>query len=76
MPFSKDPQNGGSNKDGSKSELYCSLCYQKGKFTGDFKTAQEMQAFCVEKMKEQGVPGFLAWLMTRGIPRLERWKQN
>jgi len=34
-----------------------------------------MQSFCIQKMKEQGMPKFVAWIFTRGIPKLERWKK-
>jgi len=74
MPMSKDPKHGGTEKDGGKCEKYCSLCYQKGKFKDDMNTPQEMQKFCIKVMKEQGMPGFVAWILTRGIPGLERWK--
>jgi hypothetical protein len=33
-----------------------------------------MQDFCVQKMNEDGMPKFVAWLFTRGIPKLKRWK--
>jgi hypothetical protein len=36
---------------------------------------KEMQIFCKEKMMEQGTSKFIAWMFTRGIPRLERWKK-
>lgn len=32
MPLSRDEQGGGSNADGSKSRVYCSHCYQGGRF--------------------------------------------
>ena len=74
MPIKSDPQNGGTNADGSKNIIYCSYCYQKGEFL--FKgTAKEMQTFCKGKMMEMGVSRFKAWLFTRGIPRLKRWKK-
>ncbi len=76
MPFSQDPEKCGTNKDGSRSKMYCSYCYKEGKFLGDATTAKEMQDFCITMMKKQGMPGPVAWLMTRGIPRLERWKNN
>ncbi len=76
MPMSKDPKNGGTEKDGSKSNKYCSYCYQNGKFTNqEIDTPQKMQVFCIQKMREQGMPKFIAWIFTRGIPKLERWKQ-
>lgn len=32
MPFKKDENNRGANADGSKSELYCSYCYENRGF--------------------------------------------
>ncbi len=76
MPLNKDPQGGGTEKDGSKSLKYCSFCYQNGKFTNpEIDNPEKMQKFCIEKMKEQGMPKFIAWIFTRGIPKLERWKK-
>ena len=73
MPLSKDPNGGGTNSFGSKTNTYCSYCYQKGEFT--FKgTITEFQKFCRLKMKEEGHSAFKAWLYTRKINRLERWK--
>ncbi len=74
MPMKKDPQNGGTNSDGSKSTEYCSYCYVNGSFTSpEIDTPQAMQRFCIGKLKEMGTPGFLAWFLTRSIPRLKRW---
>jgi hypothetical protein len=77
MPMKKDPHNGGTNADGSKSTEYCSYCYKEGAFTSpEIDTAQKMQKFCIGKMKEMGMPGFVAWIFTRRIPRLQRWKDQ
>jgi len=75
MPMSKDPQQGGTNADGSKNADYCSYCYQHGAFVGDF-TAKQMQDFCINKLKEMGFPRFIGWSLTRNIPSLKRWKQS
>lgn len=76
MPLKKDPQNGGTEKDGSKGQKYCSYCYKEGEFLSpEIDTPEKMQRFCIEKMKEQGTPRFIAWIFTRGIPKLERWKK-
>lgn len=75
MPLRHDPNQGGTNKDGSKNNEYCSFCYKDGAFTDDFQTPQEMQTFCVNKLKEMGCNRFFAWLFTRCIPRLKRWKK-
>ena len=76
MPMKQDPEGGGTNSDGSKNILYCSYCYNAGAFTQpNITTAAQMQCFCIDKMKEQGMNKFFAWLFTRGIPKLERWEK-
>lgn len=76
MPLDKDPRNGGSNADGSKNLEYCSYCYIDGKFTAPTFTAAQMQDFCVGKLHEHGMPKIFAWMLTRNIPRLERWRKH
>ncbi len=75
MPLNKDPQHGGTNADGSKSTIYCSFCYENGRFTQPNITVEEMQAFVKGKLKEMGFPGFLAGMFTKGIPKLKRWEK-
>lgn len=75
MPLNKDPQHGGTNADGNRSTVYCSFCYENGRFTQPGITVEEMQAFVKGKLKEMGFPGFLAGMFTKGIPKLERWKK-
>ena len=74
MPMARDPAGGGTNADGSKTTEYCGYCYQNGAFTQPDITAAEMQRFCIGKMKEMGYPKPIAWLFTRGIPKLKRWQ--
>ena len=74
MPLNRDPHYGGTEKNGTKSKDYCSYCYSDGNFnTPEIDSAKKMQKFCIKKMKEQGTPGFIAWIMTRSIPKLKRW---
>jgi len=73
MPMKRDPQGGGTNVDGTRNTDYCSLCYANGKFSQADFTAEDMQNFCIKKMTECNIPKFIAWLFTRGIPRLKRW---
>ena len=73
MPMKKDPKGGGTHADGTLSSDYCSLCFENGHFFNPQFTAQDMQDFCIEKLREQGVPGFLGWILTRNIPKLKRW---
>ncbi|MEI6816362.1 MAG: zinc ribbon domain-containing protein [Bacteroidota bacterium] len=75
MPLNKDAKGGGTNADGSKSAMYCSLCYENGKFINPEMTVEDMQALVKSKLKEFGFPGFLAGLFTKSIPKLERWKK-
>ena len=75
MPLKNDPQGGGTEADGTKSEKYCFYCYQNGAFAGGDTSLKEFQEFCRKKMVESGYNRFLAWLFTRGMGRLERWKK-
>ncbi len=74
MPLSKDPMGGAINADGTKNTTYCSYCYKDGAFTFQ-GTVKEFQEHCKQKMKESGHSTFLSWLFTRGLKRLDRWKQ-
>ena len=75
-PMKNDEKGGGTNADGSSSEMYCSMCYADGKFLNppEIDTAKKFQKYCIEQMKKDGMNGVLAWILTRGIPRLKRWK--
>lgn len=76
-PMKKDPQGGGTEKDGSINTKYCYMCYKDGEFLSppEIDTAKKMQDFCVEQMKKDGMNGLIAWMATRGIPKLERWNK-
>ena len=76
MPLKKDVKGGGTNSDGSKSKMYCSRCYENGKFTSPDITVSQMQDLVKGKIKEMGFPGFMANFFTKGIPKLERWRSN
>ncbi len=76
MPLFKDPEKGGTEKNGTKSSMYCSYCYKEGEFTQPGFTVTDMKKFCKEKMKENGFPGFVAGFFTLGLPKLERWKTS
>ena len=75
MPMKQDPQGGGTDADGNIYERYCSYCYKDGEFTFN-GTVKEFQEFCRQRMIEGGQSGFLAWLFTRGMKRLDRWKNK
>ncbi len=73
MPFDKDPQGGGTEADGSKSTLYCSLCYKDGAFIGPDCTVEQMQGIVDEALKKQGANWFFRKMAVWQIPRLSRW---
>lgn len=74
MPMEKDINGGGSNTYGSRSDSYCSLCFEDGKFTQPDFTVAEMQEFCIAQLNKQGMPRFMGWMLTRSLPKLERWR--
>lgn len=74
MPMHKDPDGGGTEADGSQSALYCSLCYDNGEFRWDEGDVKAFQRMVVDGMAADGWWRPVAWLLTRDIPRLGRWK--
>lgn len=76
MPLSKDPQGGGTEKDGSKSAKYCSYCYKDGSFVSGNVTLKEFSEWSKKAMIDGGMNKFSAWLFSRPfmIGHLERWK--
>jgi hypothetical protein len=77
-PLKKDKNGGGTNADGSISEKYCSMCYEGGEFLSplEIDTAEKFQKYCIQEMKKDGMNSFMAWMLTRGIPKLERWQEK
>jgi hypothetical protein len=71
-----DEKGGGTNADGSTSAIYCSHCYEAGRFKLPGISAEEMQRRVKGKLRESGFPGFAAWVFTRQIPKLARWKED
>ena len=76
MPLKKDEKGGGSNTDGTISNMYCSYCFENGEFLQPDMTVNEMKDLVKGKMKEMGFPGFMTGFFTKGIPKLERWKNQ
>lgn len=72
----RDEKGGGTNADGSKSDRYCSHCYEAGKFTLPDITPAQMQQRVKGKLQEAGFPRFATWIFTRNIPKLARWRKT
>jgi hypothetical protein len=76
MPMGDAEELFGTEKDGTKSEEYCTYCYQNGAFTFH-GTMQEMIDFCVKPMMESDPSMTEAQaraMMTSFLPTLKRWK--
>ncbi len=65
----------GTENDGSKSEKWCKLCYQNGKFIGPDCTLDEMRKIVDDALVENGSGKLMRWLAQKQLPRLERWKK-
>ena len=74
MPLKKDEKGGGTEANGTKSSMYCSHCYENGKFTSQDITIDGMRERVISKMVEMKIPKFMAKLFAKNIHKLERWK--
>ena len=72
MPMKRDA--GGTHADGTRSNMYCSHCFQEGKFTLRNITVDDMKEQVKGKLREVGFPGFVTSFFTRNLHKLERWK--
>jgi hypothetical protein len=77
FPLKKDKRGGVTEKDGTPSKMYCSMCYENGEFLTppEIDTAKKIQDYCRQEMKKSGKSSIFAWLATRSIPKLERWNK-
>jgi len=65
----------GTENDGIKNEIYCSMCFDKGQFLSpEITTAKDMQDFVKDVLKKQGIGRLKRWFYTVSIPQLKRWK--
>lgn len=76
MPLDKDPNNGGTNADKSKSNIYCSYCYKDGKFLDEGISLQgKIEKNVQIAIKRMNIPENEARRMAENLlPKLERWK--
>ena len=64
----------GTEVDGTKSEKWCKLCYENGKFINPNCTLEQMQVIVDNALKEQNSNIVMRWLVRKQLPTLERWK--
>lgn len=74
MPLKRDEHGGGTEADGSRNTMYCSHCYQDGRFVLPQISAADMQARVAEKIAGMGLPRFVGGFLARGVPKLARWQ--
>lgn len=76
MPLRRDPEGGGTERDGTRSRMYCSSCYRDGAFVRPEISVGEMQILVDDILKRE-----MKWwkpfrfLAVRQIPTLARWKK-
>lgn len=67
----------GSEKEGHKSQEYCTYCYEGGEFKQPQLTVKEMIEICVPHLKEDGMPENEArHMLTSFLPSLKRWRKD
>lgn len=66
----------GTEADGSKSEKWCSLCYEKGIFTDPTCSLDNMKQKVDNVLKENGNGRLMRWLAKKQLPHLERWSES
>lgn len=64
----------GTNADGTKSEKWCSLCYENGAFIGPDCTLDDMKQIVDKALAEKGSGRLMRWMAQKQLPHLERWK--
>ncbi|MDP4131159.1 MAG: zinc ribbon domain-containing protein [Bacteroidota bacterium] len=64
----------GTEKDGSKSDIYCRYCYKDGAFTDPGMTLDRMKEIAQAEMKKQNLPDNIIQQSINMLPRLKRWQ--
>lgn len=78
MPLESDPMKGGTNADKSISELYCSFCYEDGKFKDEGITLSEKIDKNIQiAVSKMNIPEAQARQMAEStLPELQRWRKG
>ncbi len=72
MPM-QNPDDFGTNADGSKNNEYCSYCFRNGKFTEPNMTVEQMIEKCAGIMKQMQMSQAQIEQTKTFIPMLKRW---
>lgn len=66
----------GTEKGGSKSELYCKYCYKDGALINPDMTIDEMKTIVTTQMKKLNLPDSLIQQSLGMLPQLKRWAKK
>ena len=75
MPID-NPDDRGTEKDGSKSDQYCKYCYQHGAFINPGMTLEEMKNIVVTQMQKMKLPENIIQRSVDLLPHLKRWSHS
>ena len=73
MPLD-NPELQGTEKDGLKSNKYCSYCYQNGAFVNPNLTLKEMTQKVISQMEKMNIDSRTIDMTVVSLPNLKRWK--
>ena len=73
MPLDK-PEVLGTEKDGSKSNEYCTYCYQNGSFINPNMTLDEMKTLVKTQMGKMKMDAGVINMAVSSLPNLKRWR--
>lgn len=65
----------GTETDGTRSERWCSLCYENGAFINPACTFPQMLDIVDNALKDNGSSRVMRWMAAKQLPKLERWKR-
>jgi hypothetical protein len=66
----------GTEKDGSKSDLYCKYCYQHGTFIDPDMDLNKMKNILVTQMRKFNLPESIIQQSLDTLPHLKRWSHH
>jgi len=66
----------GTEKDGSKSTMYCKYCYQDGALVNPDMTLPQMEELITTQMKKMNLPESIIQNSLSILPRLKRWQKE
>ena len=73
MPLDK-PELLGTEKDGTKSNEYCTYCYQKGAFINPNMSLDEMKKLVKGQMEKMKIDTGIINMAVSSLPSLKRWR--